>query len=185
MYRLFCPKGIFFLNLCFTSINSVLNTLSVYKYFYVQEKKLLFPEMRVTRKIFTRVAVIFFSQFSGGSLFSSLASFVYFSFFFLFFDSCVFCLYCCCFLKLKMHILIHIWLCGQVSDNIFSPGWFPETRILFLAVQKTLLHTLLLFVFKAFNLFLRQNVAGKKRDYTCSVEIKYRYYEDIWIISLV
>ena len=85
MYRLFCPKGIFFLNLCFTSINSVLNTLSVYKYFYVQEKKLLFPEMRVTRKIFTRVAVIFFSQFSGGSLFPSLVSFVYFSFFFLFF----------------------------------------------------------------------------------------------------
>ena len=42
---------------------------------------LLFPEMRVTRKIFTRTAAIFFNFFYRRYLFSSFASFA-------FFDSC-------------------------------------------------------------------------------------------------
>ena len=120
MYRLFCPKGIFF-KICVLSQSIVywihfqfINTFTCKKKTLVSgnagDKKNLHPGGRN-----------FFSPFSGGSLFSSLASFVYFSFFFLFFDSYV-----------------------------------------FLVVQKTLLHTLLLFVFKVFNLFLRQNVAGKK-----------------------
>ena len=33
---------------------------------------------------------------------------------------------------LKIYILIHIRLCGRVSDKIFSLGRFPETRLLFL-----------------------------------------------------
>ena len=86
---------------------------------------LLFPKMRVTRKIFTRVAAnLFFNQFSGDILSSSLVSFA-------FFDSYVFLLFVCCFLKLKMYILKHMRLCGRVSDEKIFTGRFPETRLLF------------------------------------------------------
>ena len=53
---------------------------------------------------------IFLNRFSGDILFSFLVSFA-------FFDYCFFCLFVRCFLKLKMYILIHIWLCGRVSDK--------------------------------------------------------------------
>ena len=57
---------------------------------------------------------IFLNRFSGDILFSSLVSFAFFVFSFFFF----FCLFAC-FLKLKMYVLIHIQLCGQVSDKKF------------------------------------------------------------------
>ena len=76
---------------------------------------LLFPEMRVTRKILTRAAATsFFNRFSGDILFYALVSFAFFVFLF-------FCLFVY-FLKLKMYILINIRLCGRVSDKKFSPG---------------------------------------------------------------
>ena len=66
----------------------------------------MFPEMRVTRKLFTRAAAnLFFNQFSGDIFFSSLVSFTFLYSWFL------------CFLKLKIYILIHIRLCGRVSDK--------------------------------------------------------------------
>ena len=58
-------------------------------------------------------------RFSTDILFSFLVSFAFFVFFF-----------CVC-VKLKIYSLIHIQLCGQVSDKKFSPGRFPETRLLF------------------------------------------------------
>ena len=59
------------------------------------QKKLLFLEMQVTRKIVTR------------------AFFSYFCFFFIL----VFCCLLVCFLKLKIYILIHIRLSRTVSDK--------------------------------------------------------------------
>ena len=49
-----------------------------------KKKKLLFPEMRVTRKIFTRAAanLFFLIRFSGDILFSSLVAFAFFVFLF-------------------------------------------------------------------------------------------------------
>ena len=74
--------------------------------------------------------IYFFSQFSGDILFSSLVSFTFFVFCFFFFACllvfCFFLLVCLffaffclfvCFLKLKIYILIHIPLCGRVSDH--------------------------------------------------------------------
>ena len=63
----------------------------------------------------------FFDRFSRDILFSSLVSFA-------FFDSCFLL---CYFLNLKMYILIHIRLCGRVSDKKISPSRFPETRLTF------------------------------------------------------
>ena len=55
-----------------------------------------------------------------------------FSFLLLFFLILVFvCFLVWCFLKLRMYILIHIRLCGQMNDKKFSSGRFPETRLLF------------------------------------------------------
>ena len=63
--------------------------------------------MQVARKIFTRVATnLIFDQFSGDIFFSSLVSFSFFV-----------CLIICCFLSLKMNIIIHMWLCGRVRDE--------------------------------------------------------------------
>ena len=72
----------------------------------------------------------FFYPFSGDILFSSLAFFAFFVFLFAFLAclySCLFfllvcilvCFFCLfvCFLKLKIYILIHIRLCGRVSDK--------------------------------------------------------------------
>ena len=54
--------------------------------------------------------IYFFNQFSRYILFSSLVSFA-------FFDSCFSCWFLCCFLKLKMYILVQIRLCGWLSDK--------------------------------------------------------------------
>ena len=56
------------------------------------------PQIYFFKSIFRRYSLFFFS-------------------FFCFFDYCFFCLFVRCFLKWKMYILIHIWLCGRVSDK--------------------------------------------------------------------
>ena len=83
--------------------------------------------MWVTRKIFKRPQIYSFNRFSWDIIFSSLVSFIflYSCYFFYLFD---------CFLKLKIYILIHSGPCRQVSDKYFSPGQFPGTRLLFLAL---------------------------------------------------
>ena len=70
---------------------------------------------------------IFFNRYPRYILFSFLVSFAFFCILIVFF----FCLFVY-FLKLKIYILIHILLCGRVSDIKFSPDRFPETRVLFL-----------------------------------------------------
>ena len=86
---------------------------------------LLFPEMGVTRKIFTQAAAIFFNRFSGYILFSSLGSFVF--------------LFICCFLKLKMYVLIHIRLCRQVSDkNFFTRQIFGNKTTIYAFGKQTI-----------------------------------------------
>ena len=125
--------------------------LSISKTSEITPKKiLLFLEMQVTRKIFTRTKFIFLVNFPV--IFSFLLQFLllflysvfffllvclffaffllvclFFAFFclfvcFLLFFAClfVFCFFFClfvCFLKLKIYILIHIPLCGRVSDH--------------------------------------------------------------------
>ena len=71
--------------------------------------------------------VFFKSVFRSYSLF-----FFNFFWFFCILPCFFFCLFVC-FLKLKIYFLIKIQLCRRVSDKIFSPGQFPETRLLFLA----------------------------------------------------
>ena len=75
----------------------------------------------MTGKIFTRAAAnLFFNQKSGNVLFSSVVSFTFFVFL------CFFCLFVC-FLKLKTYILIHIGLCGWLSDKKnFHPADFRK-----------------------------------------------------------
>ena len=88
---------------------------SEFKYGFRPKKNiLLFPEIRTTRKIFTLTAANFFfflNRFSGDIVFSSLVSFVCFVLLYLFAYLFV------CFLKLKIHVLIHIRLCGRMSDK--------------------------------------------------------------------
>ena len=48
-------------------------------------------------------------------------------FFFLGFFCYLFvCLFVWCFFKLKMYILIHIWLYGRVDDKKISSGWIQD-----------------------------------------------------------
>ena len=55
-----------------------------------------------------------------------LSSFLWFLFVFQYFCLCVY------FFKQKIYILVHIRLCGRVSGKKnFSPGQFPQTRLLF------------------------------------------------------
>ena len=98
------------------------------------KKILLFPEMRVTRKIFTRAPADFFlSIFQRYYLFFSFFCFFVFLFFFLF--SFLFLLVW--FLKLKINILIHIRLCGGWVIKKYSPGRFSETKLLFFGLMKS------------------------------------------------
>ena len=62
---------------------------------------------------------------------SSLSYMVSFVFLFSSFVSLAFFLFVCVFLNQKIYVLIHILLCGQVSEKNFSLGRFPETRLLF------------------------------------------------------
>ena len=68
------------------------------------------------------------SKFTNDIIVSSLFWCRYSLFFFSFF---CFLSFCFDFLKLKIYVLIHIRLCGRVSDKKVSPDWFPETRLLF------------------------------------------------------
>ena len=73
---------------------------------------------------------MFLNPFFGDILFSFVLSLAFFVFFF-------FCLLVY-YLKMKIYILIHIRLCGWLSNNVFcfsffSPGRFRERRLLFLA----------------------------------------------------
>ena len=93
-------------------------------------KKILFlPEMRVTRKIFPRVAANLFSLID----FLQIFSFFFFSLF-CFFVFCFFGVFLpvCLFFEIKKYIF---WYTFDFADrwviNKFSPGRFPETRILF------------------------------------------------------
>ena len=87
--------------------------------------------MRVTRKIFTRAAAnLFFNQFSRDFLFSYLL-------FLLFLHSLSFFFLHVWFLILKMYILIHIWLYGEVSEKrIFHLAFFRKQDCFFLASLK-------------------------------------------------
>ena len=94
-----------------------------------QAKILLFSEMRITRKIFTLVVanLFFLNRFSGDIIFSSLVSYAFFVFLFV------------CFFEMKnIYLLIHIQLCGRVSDKENSLGRFPEARLLYLALSVAL-----------------------------------------------
>ena len=93
---------------------------------------LLFPEMRVTRSIFPGGRKFnLFHRFSGDVLFSSL---IYFAFFILF---GFLLLFVCCSLNLKMYIMIHMWLCGRVSDKNFHPADFRKQDYFFLSWVNT------------------------------------------------
>ena len=99
-----------------------------------QAKILLFSEMRITRKIFTLVVanLFFLNRFSGDIIFSSLVSYAFFVFLFVF-------LLVCLFFEMKnIYLLIHIQLCGRVSDKKNSLGRFPEARLLYLALSVAL-----------------------------------------------
>ena len=76
---------------------------------------LLFPEMPVTRNILPPYhrKSNFFNRFSEDIVFSSLPFFDFFDYFLLLL------LFVCCFMNLKMYILIHIRLCGRVSGKMF------------------------------------------------------------------
>ena len=97
--------------------------------FLGQKKKLLFPEIRVTRKIFTRTTAIFFkSIFWRYSLF----------FFSLFCFFCILVFFACSFIFWNQKYIF--WYTfdspGGWLTKKFSPGWFPETRLLFWGLSK-------------------------------------------------
>ena len=72
---------------------------------------LLFPEIRVTKKILTRLAENLFFLINFPEIFSFLIEFLLLFCILGFFASLF------VFLKLKMYILVHLWLCDQVSDK--------------------------------------------------------------------
>ena len=120
----------------------VYSIVSVCLRWYKAKKK-----MQVTRKTFTRAAAnSIFNRFSGDIIFSSLVYFA--SFVFLFFFACLFV----CFFKVKIYILIHIRLCGWVSEKNFSPGLCPETRLpFFWPNAKTPAYYLLFFMWRQYH----------------------------------
>ena len=104
----------------------ILLSSKTFQVIFIRQKKiLLFPEMRVTRKIFARaVANLFFlNLFSGNILFSSLVSFVV-----------VFCFFCLFvyFLKLKVYILIHV---AYERQKHFHPADFREQNYFFFGLS--------------------------------------------------
>ena len=104
-------KNMFFIHLlltgdlqCFFPV-PFLKILSLFRYLK-QKKYSFFQKCRWLEKSSFRQLKKFFNQFSRDILFFCFVCF------FVFF----FCLFVC-FLKLKKNILIHIWLCRQVSDK--------------------------------------------------------------------
>ena len=79
-----------------------------------QKKLPLFPEIRMTGKIFTWTAANLFIFIDFSEIFSFL-----FKFLLLFCILVSFCLFIWCFLKLKMCIMIHNQLWGRLSDKKF------------------------------------------------------------------
>ena len=115
----------------------ILLSSKTFQVIFIRQKKiLLFPEMRVTRKIFARaVANLFFlNLFSGNILFSSLVSFVvvFWGFF------CILVFFCCCFclfvyfLKLKVYILIHV---AYERQKHFHPADFRKQNYFFFGLS--------------------------------------------------
>ena len=92
-----------------------------------QKKLLLFPEMRMTGKIFTWATANLFIFIDFSEIFSSL-----FKFLLLFCILVSFCLFVSCFLKLKMYIMIHNQLWGRLSDKKFFTRPISGNRLLFL-----------------------------------------------------
>ena len=91
----------------------------------VSQKKLLFLEMRVTKKIFTGAAAnLLFNRFSGDILFSSVISFVFFGI--LVFFVCLFV-----FWNWKYTFWYKFDYGAGWVIKTFSPGRFPETWLLF------------------------------------------------------
>ena len=104
----------------------ILLSSKTFQVIFIRQKKiLLFPGMRVTRKIFARaVANLFFlNLFSGNILFSSLVSFVV-----------VFCFFCLFvyFLKLKVYILIHV---AYERQKHFHPADFRKQNYFFFGLS--------------------------------------------------
>ena len=95
-----------------------------------KKKNYSFREMQVARKIFNQAAAnfIFFNRFSGDTLFSSLVSFAFFDFYFYLFDWLMF------FDIKNVYCNTLDYAGGWVIKK--TPGPFPETRILFLALPK-------------------------------------------------
>ena len=93
-----------------------LNFLKIQVVLWSKEKSLLFPKMRMTRKIFTRTAAkLFFNRFSADILFSSLVFFLFLFLLFLFVCSLFFWIWKC--------IFWYKFDCaGEWVIKIFSPG---------------------------------------------------------------
>ena len=81
---------------------------------------------------------IYFLIIDFPEIFSFLLDFILFSLILVF--VCLFvCLFACCFLKLKMYVLIHIRLCGRVSDKKkFTPP-ISGNKTTFFLVSATIL----------------------------------------------
>ena len=110
-----------------------------------QKKKLLLPEMGVTRKVFTREAAnLFFNQFPGDILFPSLVSshfFVFLGFFCLFvFVFSLFFLYSC-FLCLFVFVfsLLFLFVCVCLFLSCFCILVFLFVCVCFLKLRKYVL----------------------------------------------
>ena len=100
----------------YNTVDLILNLEELQKLFFPRPNKiLLFLEMRVKRKTSPGQPQFFFNLIFFNlrdTLFSSLVSLA-------FLYSCFcFCSFVC-FLKLKIYILIHVGLCGRVSDKNF------------------------------------------------------------------
>ena len=74
-----------------------------------------------------RPQICFFNRRCGDIIFSSLVSFAFLCILVLFF-----CLFVC-FLKLKIYILIQIWLCGWVSDKKFFTRPVSGNKAIFIS----------------------------------------------------
>ena len=110
-----------------------------------QKKKLLLPEMGVTRKVFTREAAnLFFNQFPGDILFPSLVSshfFVFLGFFVclcLFFP-CVFCILVFLFVCVCFFLAFFVCLCLFVPLLFLYSCFFMLVCVCFLKLRKYVL----------------------------------------------
>ena len=107
-----------------------------------QKKKLLLPEMGVTRKVFTREAAnLFFNQFPGDILFPSLVSshfFVFLGFFCLFVFVFSLSFLYSCFLCLFVFVfsLLFLFVCVCLFLSFFVFLFFYACLCLFFEIKK-------------------------------------------------